>query len=93
MSLNSYLDSYIEYIDKYKKLVDNLCYIGKKYSKRKFTHKITGYEYELSHFQDFKYYRRKIRKDVADFLLPYFCIGLIILLMASVVVFMSVFSH
>lgn len=71
-SLSKSLDEAIEYFDKLIKTVDDWKYKNKKYKRRKFIHKITGFEYELSHFEDFKNYRKEIIKDYMEYILPLF---------------------
>ena len=66
-----------------KKLADSLdalCYTGRKFKKRTFTHKLTGYQYEISHFENFNGIRGQIKSETRDWIMyKLFVIGIPIL--------------
>jgi hypothetical protein len=86
------LDDCIERMEKMNNFFDVLLYINKKYKKRKFIHKKTGFEYELNHFVDFKIYRKEIINDYKDTMYPYIFIFIMTICMISFAIYMCFHS-
>lgn len=71
------MDESIKSLDNLIRLLDDRSYIGKKYSRRTFTHKRTGYTYELSHFSSFPVIRREIKEDVNKYIEYFVWMGVV----------------
>ena len=65
-SFSNGLDNAINAWEKLSNSLDNLLYSGRKFNKRSFTHKITGYTYEISHFDSFERTRKEIISDTRN---------------------------
>ena len=86
--MRSSLDKSIETIQRINDVLDRSRYSDKKYKKRKFVHKVTGFEYELNHFVDFDNYRKRIKQDYKDYMLPALFTAIMIVSTVSFIVFM-----
>jgi hypothetical protein len=65
--LSKSIDALNETLDK----IEHDFYSNKPYSKRVFKHRITGYEYELSHYWSNKRVREKVKSDFKEWLAFY----------------------